>query len=314
MTPSRLAVVLSSAVTVGALLVSSVAPAGAVVPAAPAAVPFAVSPTASPSAGGAGAGSGTGATSTARPTPGASTHRITLVTGDVAELTITQGGQRSARLVDGGNYYLGDFENELTLVPVAAYPLLTEGRLDSRLFNLTKLVAQGYDDAATANLPLLLSAPAATLKAPDAPTAATKRMTLASVGTTAVTVRKDQAKSFWNGIKGNNNLRSGGAVGKIWLDGRTHATLDRSTKQIGAPDRLAVRVRRQGGQGRRPRHRVRRPATPTCASRSSARRASFLTSRSRTVMVTAPTPPRSSRASVLRPPASARASPPAPSC
>ncbi|MEU4391658.1 S8 family serine peptidase [Kribbella sp. NPDC023855] len=236
MTSSRLAAILSSAVTAGALLASTVTPAGAVVPAAPAADLTAVPPTAGPSAGGAGAGSGTGATSpAARPTPGASTHRITLVTGDVAELTITQGGQRSARLVDGGNYYLGDFENELTLVPVAAYPLLTEGRLDSRLFNLTKLVAQGYDDASTKNLPLLLTSPTSTLKAPEAPVAATKRLTLASVGTTAVTVRKDQAKNFWNGIKGNTLRGSSSGVGKIWLDGRTHATLDRSTKQIGAP-------------------------------------------------------------------------------
>jgi hypothetical protein len=110
-----------------------------------------------------------------------------LVTGDVAELTTTAGGQRSAHLVDGGNYYLGDFKNELTLVPIAAYPMLTEGRLDSRLFNLTELVAQGYDDAASTSLPLLLTA----AKAPEAPAAATKRLTLASVGTTAVTVRKD---------------------------------------------------------------------------------------------------------------------------
>ncbi|HEY0691983.1 MAG TPA: S8 family serine peptidase [Kribbella sp.] len=185
------------------------------------------------SAGGAGAGSGTGTTSTAaRPTPGASTHRITLVTGDVAELTTTADGSRSARLVDGGNYYLGDFKNELTLVPVAAYPMLAQGRLDSRLFNLTLLVAQGYDDASTANLPMLLSAPATVRSAPQAPAAATTRITLASVGSTAVTVEKAQAKEFWAGVQGNN-LRSG--VGKIWLDGRTHATLDRSTKQIGAP-------------------------------------------------------------------------------
>ncbi|MFC5266154.1 S8 family serine peptidase [Kribbella qitaiheensis] len=213
MRPSRPAARLISAVTVGALLASTVTAAFA----------------ANPSAGG--AGTGAGAISPARPTPGASTHRITLVTGDVAELTVTADGRRSARLVDGGNYYLGDFDNELTLVPVAAYPLLTEGRLDRRLFNLTELVAQGYDDASTPNLPMLLTASATTRSAPQAPAAATPRLTLASVGTTAVTVQKIRAREFWNGVKGNN-LRS--TVGKIWLDGRTHATLDRSTKQIGA--------------------------------------------------------------------------------
>ena len=217
MSPSHPAARWLSAVTAGVLMASTVAAAHAV----------------NPSAGGAGAGAGTTspiASSTARPTPGTSTHRITLVTGDVAEYTTTADGSRSARLVNGGNYYLGDFGNELTLVPVAAYPMLTEGRLDSRLFNLTELVAQGYDDAATPNLPMLLTAPTAKA-APQPPAAATTRLTLASVGTTAVTVEKTKTKDFWNGVKGNN-LRS--SVGKIWLDGRTHATLDRSTKQIGA--------------------------------------------------------------------------------
>ncbi|HEY0474619.1 MAG TPA: S8 family serine peptidase [Kribbella sp.] len=221
MRSSRLAAGLSSALTVGALLASTIAAHAMPVP-----------------AGGAGAGSGTPSTA-ARPTPGASTHRITLVTGDVAELTTTSDGARSARLVDGGNYYLGDFKNELTLVPAAAYPMLAEGRLDSRLFNLTELVAQGYDDASTAKLPMLLAAPTtarAARTAPQPPAAATTRLTLASVGTTAVTVEKSQTKEFWAGIKGvnGNNLRNSG-IGKIWLDGRTHATLDRSTKQIGAP-------------------------------------------------------------------------------
>ena len=155
-----------------------------------------------------------------------------MITGDVAEITTTADGKRSAHLVGGGNYYLGDFEDELTLVPIEAYPMLVEGRLDDRLFNLTQLVAQGYDDAKMANLPLMLTAPATSRSAPQTPEAATRRLTLASVGTTAVTVDKTQAKDFWNGVK-SNKTRSG--VSKIWLDGRTYATLDRSTKQIGAP-------------------------------------------------------------------------------
>jgi subtilisin family serine protease len=209
---TRVAVTVSSVVTVVALLASAVtAQAG------------------TPS--GAGAGSDTG--TAARPTPGASTHRITLITGDVAEFSVTGDGRRSARLVNGGNFYLGDFGNELTLVPVAAYPMLAEGRLDEKLFNLTELVAQGYDDAGMSVIPLLLKAPAATRHAPRAPQAATVLHTLASVGATAVAVEKKKAGEFWNGVKGNN-LRGGG-VDKIWLDGRTRATLDRSAKQIGAP-------------------------------------------------------------------------------
>ncbi|HEY9337587.1 MAG TPA: S8 family serine peptidase, partial [Kribbella sp.] len=47
-------------------------------------------------------------------------------------------------------------------------------------------------------------------------------------------VEKSQAKQFWEGIRSAPTLRSTGAD-KVWLDGRTHATLDRSTQQIGAP-------------------------------------------------------------------------------
>ncbi|TDD16469.1 peptidase S8/S53 subtilisin kexin sedolisin [Kribbella turkmenica] len=172
---------------------------------------------------------------TDRPTPGTSTHRITLVTGDVAELTTSANGQVSARLTTDEPYYFGNFDGDLTLVPANAYPLLTEGRLDRRLFNLTDLVAQGYDDARSDRLPLLLTAPATLRSAPPAQQAATVRRTLPSVGSTAVSVQKADAKTFWDNVSGPTTFKAGTQVGKIWLDGRTHATLDRSTKQIGAP-------------------------------------------------------------------------------
>ncbi|WP_433162761.1 S8 family serine peptidase [Kribbella sp. CA-247076] len=170
-----------------------------------------------------------------RPTPGASTHRITLVTGDVAEFTKGTNGKVSARLTNDEPYYFGNFDGDLTLVPADAYPLFAEGRLDRRLFNLTDLVAQGYDDARSDRLPLILTAPATLRSAPPAPQAATVRRTLASVGSTAVSVQKADAKTFWDGVSGPTTFKAGTQVGKIWLDGRTHATLDRSTQQIGAP-------------------------------------------------------------------------------
>jgi len=155
--------------------------------------------------------------------PGA-TQRVTLVTGDVAELTTSPAGQMSARLIGDEPYYFGSFDGELSIVPASAYPLLTENRLDRRLFNLTELVAQGYGDSATPDLPLILTTPRSTVAA------ATVRRTLPSVGSTAVTVAKVNAKAFWKSATANR-----AAPAKIWLDGRTHATLDRSTRQIGAP-------------------------------------------------------------------------------
>ncbi|MFI5690675.1 S8 family peptidase [Kribbella sp. NPDC051586] len=170
----------------------------------------------------------------ADPTPGASVKRITLVTGDVAELTTNADGQVSARLTDDEPYYFGTFDGELSLIPSEAYPLLTAGRLDKRLFNLTELAAQGYDDASSDRLPLLLTAPASLRSVPSTPAAATLRRTLSSVGSSAVTVQKSDAKAFWDGISGPTTLKSD-QVTKIWLDGRTHATDEQSDKQIGAP-------------------------------------------------------------------------------
>ena len=175
------------------------------------------------------AGPPTGFAPGAQATPGAGSKRITLVTGDVAELTTSSNGQVSARLLGDEPYYFGTFDGDLTLVPADAYPLLTAGRLDKRLFNLTELAAQGYDDASADQLPLLISG-SATLRS----TGATLRRTLPSVGSSAVSVRKADAKTFWDGISGPTTFKSS-QVTKIWLDGRTHATLDRSTKQIGAP-------------------------------------------------------------------------------
>ena len=181
-------------------------------------------------------GGSAGTTGTSEyPTPGASTHRITLVTGDVAELTTNSGGQVSARLTSDEPYYFGNFDGDLTLVPASAYPLLTAGRLDQRLFNLTDLVAQGYDDASSDKLPLLLTAPSTLRSTPSAPQAATLRRTLPSVGSTAVSVQKSDAKTFWDGVSGPTTFKSS-QLTKIWLDGTvTHATLDSAPEQIGAP-------------------------------------------------------------------------------
>ncbi|NUR99910.1 MAG: hypothetical protein HOV67_32215, partial [Kribbellaceae bacterium] len=93
-----------------------------------------------------------------------------VVAGSLLLLTTSDDGQSSARLLDDEPYYFGTFDGDLTLVPADAYALLSAGRLDKRLFNLTELAAQGYDDASSNQLPLLISG-SATLRS----TAATLR-------------------------------------------------------------------------------------------------------------------------------------------
>jgi hypothetical protein len=139
-------------------------------------------------------------TATATPAPPAGepesaagkTYRITLVTGDVAEYTTQPDGRHSARLVGNTGYYTSEAGGELTVVPAAAYGHLQSGTVDRRLFNLTQLVAQGYDDAHTERLPVMV-----------------KDTTLRSSG-----VDKSQASGFWNSFAAKRS------PGKLWLDAR----------------------------------------------------------------------------------------------
>lgn len=189
-------------------------------------------------------------------------HTVTLITGDVARLGTTPDGRPMAS-IDGERpdaYQTVVRDGDVYLFPDAALPYVATGQLDEALFNLTDLVAQGYDDASSGSLPLLLAAPAgsaakaeagtggqasATLPGtpPPAPPGAIKRAELRSVGATAVAEEKARAATFWQAIAGDavrpltagRKPRLGGGIGKVWLDRRMHATLADSVPQIGAP-------------------------------------------------------------------------------
>ena len=189
-----------------------------------------------------------------------------------------------------------------------AYPLLTAGRLDKRLFNLTELAAQGYDDASSAQLPLLLTAPATLRSAPqhaggrDAPPYPRQRRK--HRGHRAEVRREDvlgrhQRPDHVQDQPGHQDLAR-----------RPHPRHARPVDEADRrPDRLAAR----GTTARGVKVAVldtgydAEPPRPRQAGRRG-RRASSPTRRSRTSTATAPTPRRSSPASVRRPTASARAS------
>ncbi|MEV0291062.1 S8 family serine peptidase [Kribbella sp. NPDC050820] len=131
----------------------------------------------------------------------AQTYRITLVTGDVAEYTTQPGGRHSARLLGNAGYFTSENGGELTVVPAAAYRHVQSGTVDPRLFNLTQLVAQGYDDAHTKRLPVI-----------DAE------------------AEKSQARGFWKSFAAKRS------PGKLWLDARTRAA---TTSPTGAQAKAA---------------------------------------------------------------------------
>jgi len=158
--------------------------------------------------------------------PGAAT--ITLITGDAVDLTKID--QRYAATVrpaagrQGITFHTIETDGGLRVLPSDAIPLVDAGRLDAELFDVERLLAQGYGDAAAPTLPLIVQGGAA-LKTSGA-------RALTSIGATAIRPAKDTLASFW---QAQSAAARTSAETHIWLDGKVKPVLDRSTAQIGAP-------------------------------------------------------------------------------
>ena len=174
---------------------------------------------------------------------------VTLVTGDqvmvdgagkVTGLVRAEGRERvpfSVRVVAG----------HTRVVPGDAELLLAQGRLDARLFDVTQLLADGYDDAGRADVPLIV-----TFKGKKAPSMSPFTGAGAKIGRALPVVNgkamrpvKKRGSEFWNAVTGDNTegaaeFTASTAVEKLWLDGRRKASLDKSVPQIGAPTAWAA--------------------------------------------------------------------------
>ncbi|MFF7211940.1 S8 family serine peptidase [Streptomyces sp. NPDC008238] len=149
--------------------------------------------------------------------------------------------------------------------PDEALAYIAAGRLDKQLFNVTQLVAQGYDDGHLSALPLIVTRAegSAALKARAELPGARTTLSLPSVGGEAVRAERSKAAGFWAALTGSG--RDGGqssarpapqpegaaaeprfsaGVDQVWLDGRAKATLADTTAQVGAPAAWAA-----GGTG-----------------------------------------------------------------
>ncbi|MER5352867.1 S8 family serine peptidase [Kitasatospora sp. NPDC002551] len=184
--------------------------------------------------------------------------QVTLITGDRVTARVGADGTVAPVGVQPGPGREGMAFNRvpgvpgsLTLVPQDADQPLRAGRLDPRLFDIAGLIAQGYDDGGSRELPLIVGrAPGegpAGLAATAPPPGATAVRELESVHGTALRADKARTGELWQRLgpaaaaptvapdpAGTAELAPG--VAKIWLDGKVGAALDRSTAQIGAPE------------------------------------------------------------------------------
>lgn len=163
------------------------------------------------------------------------TTTVTLITGD--RVVVRDGTARSVLAGDGRDgmtFSTFTREGHSYVVPADARRLLTTGRLDRRLFDVTQLVEFGYDDASRDTMPLIVSHPAGRATPRIAGTTATRE--LDSIDAVAIAAAKSEATATWDALTDGGTARTTAAgVSKVWLDGKRRSTLDHSTDQIGAP-------------------------------------------------------------------------------
>ena len=93
--------------------------------------------------------------------PGPHRVTVTLITGDVVDVTTTADGRQVVSLEPGPDGRIPEAaitraDGHLYVTPARALPLLAAGRLDQRLFDVTGLIRQGYDDAHRSTLPVIV--------------------------------------------------------------------------------------------------------------------------------------------------------------
>lgn len=170
---------------------------------------------------------------------------VTLVTGDRVVVTRGADGAPAATALprEDGTVPLVQTRRsgpDLYVYPEAATAALAAGRVDEELFNVTGLVRQGYDDAATTTLPLIaVYGTDLARSVPAAPRGARRGQVLKAVDGVALTAEKKQAATFWAELNAPA-ARSASGLTKLWLDRKVQATLERSTRQVHAPEAWAA--------------------------------------------------------------------------
>ncbi|GIJ37952.1 serine protease [Micromonospora andamanensis] len=173
---------------------------------------------------------------TDRPDAGRGSTTVTLVTGDQVTVTARGASVRPAEGRDGIRFLTQRQRDHLWVVPQDALPLIRDGRVDRRLFDVAGLIAAGYDDAHRDDLPLLMTY-GSTARRAGTPDGVTVTRDLAAIGGVAATADKQRAGQLWATVAGDGGARfdAAGGVERIWLDGRRQLTLEHSVPQIGAP-------------------------------------------------------------------------------
>ncbi|MEU1677977.1 S8 family peptidase [Micromonospora zamorensis] len=183
---------------------------------------------------------GIGTTGTSRTSVDGKTHTVTLLTGDVVTVRSTGSGcpQATVRPADENAVIQQTCgpDGHLHVVPARVASQIGPV-LDPDLFDVTALIADGYDDENTTDLPVIVQPATASARV----AALGDVLSLPSIGAVAGHVPK---KNPATAKLATDSLLAGAK--KVWLDrkvrataltgGGQHADLDRNLGQIAAPD------------------------------------------------------------------------------
>ncbi|WP_431961516.1 S8 family serine peptidase [Actinacidiphila sp. bgisy160] len=195
------------------------------------------------------------------PAPQDRTTTVRLITGDRVTVSDAPNGKKTASVQhapgrDRVVFQITEKGGALTVLPSDAATLVRTGRLDAGLFDVTSLVAQGYDEAHADALPLIVSAPGSSAPAARKADALAQfhaddagPRQLPSIDAQALRVADQDLAAFWKQLvpaADASMAKVTAATPRIWLDHKVRPTLDRSTAQINAPAAWAAGFHGEG--------------------------------------------------------------------
>ncbi|WP_176545160.1 S8 family serine peptidase [Bacillus sp. AFS041924] len=186
--------------------------------------------------------------------PVVASHQVTLVTGEVVTVDRYADGMQGATVepasdgtVDITTMNVG---GDLYVIPAQAQAYLATNMLDRELFNVTKLIEYGYDDAHDSDIPLIATYSGTESHTDEAleqaaPAGSKKDKVLDSANGVALKANKSKAKTFWeavddDSVKAETAPKLADGMKKLWLDKPVQVMLDKSVPQIGAPTAWAA--------------------------------------------------------------------------
>ncbi|MGV9450776.1 S8 family peptidase [Streptomyces sp. NPDC003635] len=163
-------------------------------------------------------------------------HRITLITGDRVSVD-AKGRVVALERAEGRKHIpvqIRKDDGHTLVIPADAARLITAGKLDQRLFDITELSKSATRKSQAKGLKVIVGYKgAATGTKADVRDAGQLRRTLKTLNADAVQTPYTETPDLWDAVTNGDRTASG--IAHVWLDGTRKATLDKSVAQIGAP-------------------------------------------------------------------------------